>query len=189
MQDDQAGQANKDLAQADAVRREVGAKRRVGMMRRLRGRILIAVACLLAAATPSRAQEPRTILNQKDWWVAGVCVGLDQCGFCTATDGVQDVLLRVEPPKEVSVTMPPDRPAAGVVLEIGPRSITLERGEGDSFQAVGRQAREIIQAMRHEANLTLRVTADPPMAYRYELADFPQAYAAILKSCPGSAGP
>jgi len=150
---------------------------------------LAVIICLLIGSAPTGAQEPVTILNQTHWWVTGGCVGVDQCGFCTATDSIQEVLLRVEPPKDVSVSMPPNRPTSGVLIEIGPRSFTLGRGEGGSFQAAGAEAREIIQALRHETSLTLHLTADPPATYRYNLANFPKAYAAILRACPGSASP
>jgi hypothetical protein len=151
--------------------------------------LLTATAWLFLGAASSGAQEPMTILDQKEWWVAGICLGRDQCGFCAASDIVQKVSLRVEPPKAVSVAIPPDRPAAGVLVEIARQTFTLARGEDGSFQATGTAGREIIRAMRHGPSLTLRVTTDPPIAYRYSLADFPKAYAAILKACPGSAGP
>ena len=154
---------------------------------------LILLAWLLLPMLPAAAQEPMTILAQKEWSVRGVCVGLDQCGFCAASDLSQaGIALRVEPPKEVSVSLS-DRPGvSAAVLEIGAESFALSPdengGPGDSghFAAPDVDGARIIQALRHAPSLTLRLSGDPSAPYRYSLEEFPKAYAAILKACPGS---
>jgi hypothetical protein len=154
---------------------------------------LILLAWLLLPMLPAAAQEPMTILEQKEWSVHGVCVGLDQCGFCWASDQSQaGIALRVEPPKAVSVSLS-DRPGvSAAVLEIGTESFTLTPdenggpGESGHFAAPDADVPRIIQALRHAPSLTLRLSGDPAAPYRYSLEEFPKAYAAILKACPGS---
>jgi hypothetical protein len=158
---------------------------------------LILLAWLLLPMLPAGAQEPMTILEQKEWSVGGVCVGLDQCGFCAATDVSQaGVALRVEPPRDVSVSLSDHPGVSAAVLEIGTGSFALvpsdSAGPGESgrFAAGDAEASKIIQAMRREQSLTIRLAGAPSAAaYRYSLEEFPKAYAAILKACPGAAAP
>src|SRR5258705_9133617 len=96
---------------------------------------LILLAWLLLPMLPAAAQEPMTILEQKEWSVGGVCVGLDQCGvcvgldqcgFCAANDVSQaGIALRVEPPKDVSVALSDHPGVSAVLLEIGTASFAL----------------------------------------------------------------
>ena len=154
---------------------------------------LILLAWLLLPMLPAAAQEPMTILEQKEWSVGGVCVGLDQCGFCAANDVSQaGIALRVEPPKEVSVALSDHPGVSAVLLEIATASFTLAPSEdvgpeSGHFAAGDAEAGKIIQALLREPNLTLRLSGDASaQPYRYSLEEFPKAYAAILKACPGS---
>jgi hypothetical protein len=158
---------------------------------------LLLLAWLLLPMLPAAAQEPMTILAQKEWSVRGVCVGLDQCGFCAATDVSQPgIALRVEPPGEVSAALS-DHPGVGAVrLEIGSERFTLAPsealgpGESGDFAASAADGAKIVQALRQAPSLTLILSGDPSaQTYRYGLEEFPKAYAAILKACPGSAAP
>src|SRR4029077_15685719 len=91
---------------------------------------LILLAWLLLPMLPAAAQEPMTILEQKEWSVHGVCVGLDQCGFCWASDQSQaGIALRVEPPKAVSVSRAARPGVSAAVLESGTESFTLTPDE------------------------------------------------------------
>jgi hypothetical protein len=138
-----------------------------------------------------------TILEQKEWPARGVCVSLDQCGFCWATDVSQaGVALRVEPPKDVSVSLSDHPGVTSATLEIGAESFALTSGESTDPSESGRfaagdaEGAKIIQALRREPSLTLRLSANPAApSYRYSLEEFPKAYAAILKACPGTAVP
>ena len=158
---------------------------------------LILLAWLLLPMLPAAAQEPMTILAQKEWSVGGVCVGLDQCGFCAATDVSQPgIALRIEPPGDVSAALS-DHPGVNAVrLDIGAERFALVPGEnlgpGESghFAASDVDGAKIIQALRHAPSLTLSLSGDPSaQPYRYGLEEFPKAYAAILKACPGEATP
>ena len=158
---------------------------------------LALLAWLFLPMLPAGAQEPMTILEQKEWPARGVCVGLDQCGFCWATDVSQaGVALRVEPPQDVSVSLSDHPGVTSATLEIGAEAFALtpsestDPSESGRFAAGDGEAGKIIQAMRRELNLTLRLSGDASARpYRYSLEEFPKAYAAILKACPGSAGP
>src|SRR5262249_32183724 len=77
------------------------------------------LALLLLVPACALAQEPMTILQQKEWSAGGVCIAPDKCGFCWASAAVEpNVTLRVEPPNGVSVNLL-DRPAvASGSLEI-----------------------------------------------------------------------
>ncbi len=155
---------------------------------------LILLAWLLLPMLPAAAQEPMTILEQKEWSVGGVCVGLDQCGFCAATDVSQaGIAVRVEPPKGVSVALTDHPGVSAVLLEIGPERFALapseDLGPGESghFSASDADGAKIIQALRQAPGLTLSLPGDASaQPYRYSLEEFPKAYAAILKACPGS---
>jgi hypothetical protein len=153
---------------------------------------LVLLAWLLLPMAPAGAQEPMTILAQKEWSVGGVCVGLDQCGFCAASDLSQPgIALRVQPPKDVSVSLSDHPGVTSAALEIGTESFALTPdenvgpGESGRFAAADAEAGKIIQALRRESSLTLRLSGDPSaQPYRYSLEEFPKAYAAILKACP-----
>ena len=155
---------------------------------------LFLLAWLLLPMLPAAAQEPMTILEQKEWSVRGVCVGLDQCGFCAANDVSQaGIALRVEPPGDVSVALSDHPGVSAVLLEIGTASFALAPsesvgpGESGHFAASEAEAAKIIQVLLRESNLTLRLSGDASaQPYRYSLEEFPKAYAAIRKACPGS---
>jgi hypothetical protein len=154
----------------------------------LRGPALLAVLLLPAAAL---AQEPMTILAQKEWSVGGVCIGPDRCGFCTATDAAADgTTLRVQPPRAVSLVLPEGRSASAAALAVGGEEITLARGDDGGFAASEADGARIIQAMRRTAGLGLRLgEGAASRSYRFDLAAFPRAYAAMLKACPGAGDP
>jgi hypothetical protein len=48
--------------------------------------VLLLIAPLIALALPACAQEPETILNQKEWSVGGVRMGGEQYFTCATTD-------------------------------------------------------------------------------------------------------
>ena len=80
-----------------------------------------------------------------------------------------------------------------MLLEIGTASFALAPsenvvpGESGQFSASEAEAGKIIQALLRESNLTLRLSGDASaQPYRYSLEEFPKAYAAIRKACPGS---
>jgi hypothetical protein len=153
--------------------------------------VALALAGLPAGAVPARAQEVETILEQMEWRASGVCVGADQCGACTATDAAADgILLRVTPPNGVSVEIPRDSKATAAALDFGSLSFTLRRTDAGKFESAGDDGNKIIQVMRNEPGLALRLLGDPVTTpFRYRLDEFPKAYAAILKACPGARAP
>lgn len=141
---------------------------------------------LLLPASPARAQEVQTILAQPVWWVAGVCVGVDQCGFCQASAGSAadgDIALHVSSDEEVSVTAE-NKTGAGATLVVGTRNFALAGPEDERFSAAKADAAGIIDALQHAPEATLHFAGDADDAtYRYDLAEFPKAYAAMLKAC------
>ena len=145
------------------------------------------LGALLLSAVPALAQEPMTILDQPHWRVGAVCVGLNQCGFCYATDAAEDgVTLRVQPPKDISLGLPEGQTISAATLTIGGESFTLTDPDGQGFAASESDGSRIIQAMRREASLTLQlVEGSASRSDRYSLDAFPKAYAAMLKACPG----
>jgi hypothetical protein len=147
----------------------------------------IVLAALLLRMSPLVAQEPITFLHQKDWSAAGVCVGLDQCAFCSARNGAQaGVSLEVAPPDDVSVTIDGATAATTVAIEIGSARFGLTAG-ARRFTASRADGRRIIQAMRSASSLVLRRDGDPAAtSYSHDLAAFPAAYAAIVKACPNA---
>ena len=148
---------------------------------------VISLCVLLLSAPPAFAQEPMTILDQPHWRVAAVCVGLNQCGFCNATDAAEDdVTLRVQPPKDVSLGLPEGWTVSTAMLTIGSERFILTNPDGQGFAATAADGSRIIQAMRREAFLTLQLgEGDASRSDRYGLEAFPKAYAAMLKACPG----
>ena len=128
-----------------------------------------------------------SILEQKHWWVGAVCVGVDQCAFCNAADAADDgTTLRVQPPAEVSLTLPEGVSASAAVLAIGGERLAFARGDDGDFAASAADGARIIQAMRRDATLTMQVDG---RSYNYSLGSFPKAYAAMLKACPSAASP
>jgi len=150
----------------------------------------LGVVLLGGAAMPASAQEPVTLLDQPEWPAMGVCVGIDQCGACVASDVHDGVSLRVSPPNGVEVQVEGGSSATAVTLEIGPLTFTLPKDANGDFTAADKDGNKIIQVMREETSLTLRLAGEPSAApYRYRLEEFPTAYAAIVRSCPGAEGP
>ena len=138
--------------------------------------ISIIVAGLALAAIPASAQEVATILNHKEWRVAGVCVGVDQCGFCWITNNLHpSAFLDIRPPREVSALIPNRQDKTPVSLEIGQQTFTLAWKDGDTFGAADADGGRIIEAMQHAAALTLRVRAASATGYP-QPADFPTVY-------------
>jgi hypothetical protein len=146
--------------------------------------LLLILSCA-ALKEPARAQEVATILSHKEWRVAGVCVGVDQCGFCWITNNLhQAAFLDVRPPREVSAVIPNSQGKTPVSLEVGQQTFTLASKDGDTFGAEVADSSRVIEAMQHEETLTLRLGSAPPAArYQYSLAEFPRVYAALLKAC------
>ena len=138
--------------------------------------------------TPPVTPQPVTLLHQREWSADGICIGPDQCGFCSARNAPQaDISLEVAPPDAVAVTIAGATQSTTAAIEIGAKRFRLYAGTR-RFIAGRADGRRIIQAMRRVSTLVLHVgdeTAARP--YAYSLAEFPKAYAAILKACPAAA--
>jgi hypothetical protein len=147
--------------------------------------LMVVLACLALGTLPASAQEVTTILHLEEWRVAGVCVGVDQCGFCWISNSRhQAAFLDVKPPREVSAVIPNSQDKAPVGLEIGQQSFTLTWKDGETFRAEDTDGSRIIEAMRHTETLTLRVGSRASAArYQYSLAEFPRVYAALSRAC------
>jgi hypothetical protein len=173
------------------------------MARIVRAAAIAATATLvglaLSPARPTRAQEVVSILDQKEWSVAGVGISADAYGTCAATDASHadaDIWLQVtETPSrntinEVSVMHPGDAQATAAILQIGGDRFVLAATEGDRFFSAASDGGKIVAAMLKNASLTLEfdgVTA--PRPYSYELAEFSAAYAALVQHCGAPATP
>ena len=146
--------------------------------------LLLTVTCV-ALKAPARSQEVATILSNKEWRVAGVCVGVDQCGFCWIANNLYPATsLEIRPPREVSVLIPDGRDKTPVILEIGQQTFSLAPKDDDTFGATEADGSRIIDAMQQAVSLTLRVgNAASAARYEYGLAEFPRVYAALLKAC------
>jgi len=139
------------------------------------------------STAPALAQEPMTILEQKHWWVGAVCVGVNQCAFCNAADAADDgTTLRVQPPADVSLSLPEGVSASSATLAIGGEQLAFARGDDGDFAAKASDGARIIRAMRREASLRLQLDG---RSYDYSLESFPKAYAAMLKACASAATP
>ena len=139
------------------------------------------------STAPALAQEPMTILEQKHWWVGAVCIGANQCAFCNAADAAEDgTTLRVQPPANVSLSLPEGASANVATLAIGGERLAFARGDDGDFAVTAADGARIIQAMRRESLLTLQLDG---RSYDYSLESFPKAYAAMLKACASAATP
>jgi len=139
------------------------------------------------STAPALAQEPMTILEQKHWWVGAVCIGVNQCAFCNAADAAEDgTTLRVQPPADVSLSLPEGVSASAAALAVGNERLAFAKGDDGDFAATAADGARIIQAMRRDATLTMQVDG---RSYNYSLGSFPKAYAAMLKACPSAASP
>ena len=139
------------------------------------------------STAPALAQEPMTILEQKHWWVGAVCIGVNQCAFCNAADAADDgTTLRVQPPANVSLSLPEGASANVATLAIGGERLAFARGDDGDFAVTAADGARIIPAMRRESLLTLQLDG---RSYDYSLDSFPKAYAAMLKACPSAASP
>ena len=139
------------------------------------------------STAPALAQEPMTILEQKHWWVGAVCIGVNQCAFCNAADAAEDgTTLRVQPPANVSLSLPEGASANVATLAIGGERLAFARGDDGDFAVTAADGARIIQAMRRESLLTLQLDG---RSYDYSLESFPKAYAAMLKACASAATP
>ena len=139
------------------------------------------------STAPALAQEPMTILEQKHWWVGAVCIGVNQCAFCNAADAADDgTTLRVQPPADVSLSLPEGVSASSATLAIGGEQLAFARGDDGDFAAKASDGARIIRAMRREASLRLQLDG---RSYDYSLESFPKAYAAMLKACASAATP
>ena len=139
------------------------------------------------STAPALAQEPMTILEQKHWWVGAVCIGVNQCAFCNAADAAEDgTTLRVQPPANVSLSLPEGASANVATLAIGGERLAFARGDDGDFAVTAADGARIIQAMRRESLLTLQLDG---RSYDYSLDSIPKAYAAMLKACPSAASP
>jgi hypothetical protein len=158
------------------------------------GAVLIALAAIAAA----RAQEVTSILDQKEWSVAGVGIGADEYGTCAATDASHaDAslwLLVTETPgrdvfNEVSVMHPGDPQAAAAALQIGPDRFVLAMTDGDRFVSAAGDGGKIVAAMLKAASLTLQLEGGSSKPYSYDLREFPNAYATLVQHCHAPAEP
>lgn len=157
------------------------------------------VALALSPARPTRAQEVVSILDQKEWSVAGVGISADEYGTCAATDASQadaDIWLQVtETPfqniiNEVSVMHPGDAQATAAILRIGNDRFILAATDGDRFSSAASDGGKIVAAMLKNASLTLQFDGvSAPQPYSYDLAEFPAAYAALVQHCRAPATP
>jgi hypothetical protein len=157
-----------------------------------------AVLIALAAIASARAQEVVSILDQKEWSVAGVGIGADEYGTCAATDASHadaSLWLQVtETPghnvfNEVSVMHPGDPQAAAAALQIGPDRFVLAMTDGDRIVSAAGDAGKIVAAMLKAANLTLQLAEGDTKPYSYDLQEFPKAYAALVQHCRAPAEP
>jgi hypothetical protein len=157
------------------------------------------VALALLSALPARAQEVVTILDQKEWSVAGVGIGADEYATCAATDASHadaDIWLQITETaghdlfNEVSVMHPGDPQATAAILQVGSDRFVLAATEGDSFFSAAGDGGRIVAAMLKNAGLTLQFDGvSAPTPYSYDLAEFPKAYAALVQHCRAPAHP
>jgi hypothetical protein len=158
---------------------------------------LLALGLSLAHLT--RAQEVVSILNQKEWSVAGVGISADAYGTCAATDATHadaDIWLQVtETPSQnlindVSVMHPGDPQATAAILQIGSDRFALAVIEGERFGTTASDGGKIVAAMLKNASLTLQFEGvSAPKPYSYDLAEFPAAYAALVQHCHAPPNP
>ena len=163
--------------------------------------VLLAAASFIACAMGPRAhaQGVVSILDQKEWSVAGVGIGADEYATCAATDASHadaSIWLQVtETPSqgtvdEVSVMHPGEAQATAAVLQVGADRFVLAATSGDSFFATADEGGKIVAAMLKAATLTLQFEGvSPPKPYSYDLAEFPKAYAALVQHCRAPANP
>lgn len=153
------------------------------------GRTLVTIVTgLLMQVVPVHAQEVTSILRLKEWQALGVCVGIKQCAFCSATDSLRSgAVLRITPPAEVAVFFANGGPKIPVTIEIGPQTFSLTSREGDTFTLNEPDSAKVIRAMQHERALTVHTGSEgAAVRYRYSLVEFPRAYSAILGTCHGA---
>ena len=143
------------------------------------------IACAPMQVAPASSQEVARILDHKEWHVGGVCVGVNECGFCSVTNSLhQDVQLRIAPPKDVSVELSGKHTKLPVILEIGSQTFNLNWKDADDFAADDEESSKIVLALQHEKTLTLRVGGGTSaVSYHYSLAEYPKVYAALAKAC------
>ena len=154
--------------------------------------ISLLIAPFIALALPAWGQEVESILNQTEWSVGGVGIS-DQFGTCAATDASHsdaDIWLQVtETPSqgvinEVSVMHPGDPQATAATLQVGSERFVLGVTEGERFSSAASDGGRIVAAMLKNASLTLQFECvSAPKPYSYDLAEFPAAYAALVKHC------
>ena len=106
-----------------------------------------------------------------------------------AADAAEDgTTLRVQPPAEVSLTLPEGVSASAAVLAIGGERLAFARGDDGDFAVTAADGARIIQAMRRESLLTLQLgEGSASRSLRYDLDSFPKAYATMLEACPSAA--
>ena len=154
---------------------------------------------ILCLVHPARAQEVVSILNQKEWSVAGVGISADEFGTCAANDASHSdasIWLQVtEIPSqnvinEVSVMHPGDPQATAAILQVGSDRFVLAETEGERFSSTANDGGKIVAAMLKNAGLTLQFEGvSAPQPYSYDLAEFPAAYAALVQHCRAPANP
>ena len=159
----------------------------------------VASAAIIALSASARAQEVVSILNQKEWSVAGVGISADSYGTCAATDATHadaDIWLQVtETPSQnvindVSVMHPGDPQATAAILQIGSDRFALAVIEGERFGTTADDGSKIVAAMLKHASLTLQFQGvSAPKPYGYDLAEFPKAYGALVQHCHAPANP
>jgi len=125
----------------------------MGRNERIARVVLVAAAPFIAfgVAAVAQAQEVVSILNQKEWSVAGVGIGADEYATCAATDASHadaSIWLQVtETPSqgtvnEVAVMHPGEAQATAAVLQVGADRFVLAATSGDSFFATADEGGE-----------------------------------------------
>lgn len=161
--------------------------------------VLLLSAPLLTLALPACAQEPETILDQKEWPVGGVGMGGDQYFTCAATDASHaDDSLWLQVTElasqnvinEVSVEHPGDLQATAAILQIGGDRFVLAVNSSDRFSSAASDGSKIVAVMLTSATLTLQLEGvSAPKLYSYDLTEFPKAYATMVQHCGAPAKP
>ena len=148
----------------------------------LHRRRLAWLVCFFLSTAPALAQEPMTILEQKHWWVGAVCIGVNQCAFCNAADAAEDgTTLRVQPPANVSLSLPEGVSASAAALAVGKEHLAFAKGDDGDFAASAADCARIIQAMRQEASLTLQLgEGSASRSYRHSLGSL--SFACLQKA-------
>jgi hypothetical protein len=153
-------------------------------MLRRGSRLIASLTGLSLLATSVCAQEVVPLLRLKHWQARGVCVGVQQCAFCsasaTAPSGPE---LRITPPDGIAVFFADGSEKPPIAIEIGAKRWPLTLQDGDTFAIASADAAGVIGDMQHAPEIVVHAGSGDA---RYPLAEFPRAYAAILDACHGA---